>query len=165
MPHRLPVGIRRVWHATFVMSSSGTIGIACSALFKFIVTHNEHKPHPTATMSLDIFTLLTLPTSSKAFTAYKPTNPVQVPVPVPNSDDHWQLEESGSASPVRKVARLDSDSDSASASRSRPARGVGGAHEYGGGTRKRGVVKMKIVGPSCKLSSFVLVFVHFSPVC
>jgi hypothetical protein len=50
---------------------------------------------------MDISTILSLPKTSNAFTALKPTARVN----------------SGSGSPPRKVARLHSDSDRASASR------------------------------------------------
>lgn len=99
-------------------------------------------------MPLDIFSLLTLsPDTSKAFSVYKSTNPVQVPAT-----------ESGSASPVRKVARLDSDSDSASASRSRSSAGASGGEV----AMERGILQVKITGPSCEfIHSLPLVFRGF----
>ncbi|KAJ7593925.1 Cullin-4B [Mycena floridula] len=55
-------------------------------------------------MALDLYSLLSLPTTSKGFTKSRPSTRVQ--------------ESDGSASPARKIARLVGDSDSASASRS-----------------------------------------------
>lgn len=105
---------------------------------------NWNYPKHQIAMSLDIFSLLTLDSNPlrTAFTAYKSTNPVQVP-----SDK--EVDESGSASPVHKVARLDSDSDSASAYRSRTAGGSGSVSEETE-PKKRGAVRMTITGPSCE---------------
>ncbi|KAF5376863.1 hypothetical protein D9615_007286 [Tricholomella constricta] len=64
----------------------------------------------------DVFTLLTLPKTSNAFTALKST-----------------VTDDGSASPRRKTARLDTDSDAASASRSNR-------------TRLAGPIKISIIG-------------------
>ena len=66
-------------------------------------------------MALDMYTLFSLPQSSNGF------------VVTPSA----ALADTGSASPPRKIARLDADSDSASAYRSRPAVGhQPGDHKY-----------------------------------
>ncbi|KAG6890869.1 hypothetical protein C0992_012005 [Termitomyces sp. T32_za158] len=72
---------------------------------------------------MDVFSLLTLPETSTAFTALK--------TPVTENID-------GSASPRRKVARLDTDSDISSASRS----------NHG---RLQGPIKLIVTGDNCRL--------------
>ncbi|KAG5641762.1 hypothetical protein DXG03_004274 [Asterophora parasitica] len=69
----------------------------------------------------DVFTLLTLPNTSNAFTSLRSTT--------------TETLDYGSASPRRKTARLDTDSDAASASRSNR-------------TRPQGPIKIRIIGNS-----------------